>query len=90
MTRPYLWMPEDSQRMWDAAEQRVKESTPEPAHCDLSALSDAKKSAIWNHLQRHHPDLAATLQDPHVQAIREQFDAHLLIEVDRLPPGFRS
>lgn len=90
MTRPYIWMPEDSQRMWEAAEQRVKAAAADPRRCDLSTLSDAEKRTLWDHLRQCHPDLAATLQDPHVQAIREQFDAHIMIEADRLPPGFRS
>jgi len=89
MTRHKFWMPEDGQRMWEAAKQRVK-AAAEPRRCDLSTLSDAEKRTLWDHLRQRHPDLAATCQDPHVQAIRKQFDAHLLIEADRLPPGFRS
>lgn len=90
MTRSFIWMPEDGQRMWDAAEQRTKDSAPESPSINLTTLTAAEKARVWRWLQRHHPELAAALQDPHVQAIREQFDAQVLIAADHLPPDAHS
>lgn len=44
---------------------------------DLAILSPEQKRTVWNYLKRHRPELAALIQSPPAQSMRDTFDARV-------------
>ena len=51
---------------------------------NLSRIPKEKRAQAWEKLKKKYPDQAAWVQDPIVQAIRDRFNAELIID---LPAG---
>ena len=47
---------------------------------NLSALPAAQRRPVWEQMQRARPDLAGWVQDPFVKALRQAFDAEVIVE----------
>ena len=47
---------------------------------NLSQLPSEEKQATWQQIRERAPALAALLQDPTLQALREAFDADICID----------
>ena len=46
---------------------------------NLSTIPPEQRQETWEMLQRDHPEIAAWVQDPFVQEMREHFDAQLIV-----------
>jgi hypothetical protein len=54
---------------------------PQPK-LNLATLSPDDKRQVWEHLKRRHPELAALLKQPELQALIRTFDATIQLPAD--------
>lgn len=56
---------------------------PKPTpRLNLSTLSPADKRQVWEYLKRNHPELAALLKQPELQALISTFGATIQLPAD--------
>lgn len=48
---------------------------------NLSRIPKEKRREAMNRLEQKHPGVAATIKDPFFQAIREHFNADVIVEL---------
>lgn len=82
MTKPYWQL--------DRPPDPPKPRGPRVQFVNLTAMAPTQKRLVWQNVQQNNPDLAALLKEPNIQALKEAFNAQILVKLDDINDNHRS